>query len=77
MIRIDFDDFEGEIVHNSYGSAFLIKKNYEADNFEISLAALSFYSAPNSHYFKQINIRWNDQCFALNKNSYIKMSPED
>ena len=56
LIRINFDEFNGEIVQNPYGSAFLVKKFDEADNFVVSLAAMSYYSAPNSQLFKLINI---------------------
>ena len=43
----------------------------------MSLAAMSYYSSPNSQLFKVINITWNEDCFALNQNAYFEMSPED
>ena len=48
LIRIDFDYFNGEVAQNAYGSAFLLRKNYEADNYEVRLAAISYFSTPNS-----------------------------
>jgi hypothetical protein len=38
---------------------------------------MSYYSAPNSQLFKIINITVNENCFALNQNSYFEMTPED
>lgn len=77
LMRIMFDSFEGEVSQNAYGSAFLIRKYIGADNYLVQLATISYYSAPNSQFFKLINVTWNEKCFALNQNSYFESTPED
>jgi hypothetical protein len=55
----------------------MLKKNLGDSSFIVYLAALSFYSAPNSQMFKMIQIPFNETCFALNQDSYFEFTPED
>lgn len=67
-----FDGFNGEVAGNDYGSAFLIRRDHQ-----VHLAALSYYSAPNSRIFKVLNVTKDEECTSLNHDSYYEFSPED
>lgn len=72
-----YDDINWQIAANKYGSAFLAYTYFQGNNYEVSLVAISYYSAPNSRVFKVINITWNEQCISLNQDSYFEFTPED
>jgi len=55
----------------------MAERNLGDDNFDVYLIAVSYYSAPNSRIFKMINITWNQDCFALQQDSYFEFTPED
>ncbi len=74
---MDYKTYNGEVVQNKYGSAFMVKKSLGDNDFELYLAAISYYSAPNSQMFKLLNITFNEDCFALNQDSYFEITPED
>ena len=54
LIQMSYDVYNGEVAQNAYGSAFMLKKDFGDSSFILYLAALSFYSAPNSQMFKMI-----------------------
>ncbi len=59
MIQMNYKIYNGEVVQNKYGSAFMVKKSLGDNDFELFLAATSYYSAPNSQMFKLINLTYN------------------
>lgn len=77
LLRTEFDNYLGEAQQNQYGSVFLAERNLGGDSYKVVLAAMSFYSAYNSRFFKTLDISWNEKCFSLNYNFYFKSSPED
>jgi hypothetical protein len=77
QLMLEYDAFNGHVVSNKYGSAFLIYNNLQGRNFDVQLVAMSYYSAPNSRLFKFINITWNEECISLNQDSYFEFTPED
>jgi hypothetical protein len=65
------------VAKNAYGGVFMLKKSFGDDIYLLYLAAISFFSAPNSQFFKLITVPYNENCFALNQDSYFESTPED
>ena len=79
-ISLDFDEYNGEIVHNPYGNAFLIRKRVGTDSYKTQLVSMSYYSAANSQIFKVIDMAGEgsiNQCLSLSQNAYFEETPED
>lgn len=77
QIMIDYDNYNGDIAFNKYGSVFLVERRTTGNNFNVYLMAESYYSAPNSRLFKMVHITGNEQCISMNLDQYYEISPED